>query len=426
MKSKIKNNKLFIFSIIFSLTFIVAFGMMIVPKLAKSNLDNPIDPSYKEVTVEDETVEPKGPKVEESITLEIGSELPTISSYFPNQEIPEGYTIKYYLNNKELALTDFTNIKDNLNYLNSTDTYQVIITIEETDYTSELKVVDTTKPTVTLKNLTITEGDKYTVKQFLKSYTDNSGSSSYTISYIDTKDSKYTTPGTYDIDIKVCDINKNCVEKIAKLTVNKFVLTKVKTITQEVVIKTEEIKYGIKKITSADITYDVYNDGSKKEIKRTNERSKIDQTTFNGTVESMKEEGISTYNNLSGTRNTILSLTNSYRTELNVSSLQVDKTLSIMATIRAMEIAYSGKFDHKRPDGRDWSTMWSDYLGKMPAGVIIGENLAYGYASDEDACDGWKNSPGHYANMTNPDFTHIGIGKFTYNGKTYWVQLFQG
>ena len=58
MKSKLKNNKLFIFSIIFCLTFIITFGIMIVPKLAKSNFDNSIDPSYKEVTV----VEPEEPE----------------------------------------------------------------------------------------------------------------------------------------------------------------------------------------------------------------------------------------------------------------------------------------------------------------------------------------------------------------------------
>lgn len=425
MKAKLKNNKLFIFSIIFFLNFFIVLGTILIPKLTKNNSNNSIDPSYKEVKIEEPT-KPSGPTIEPSLTLEIGSELPTITSYFPNQELSQEYTIKYYLNNQEISLEDFTSTKDTLYYLNSIDDYQVIVTIGDKDYVSELNVVDTTKPAVTLKSLTITEGDKYTIKQFLDSYNDNSGSSSYTISYVDMTDSKYTTPGTYDIEIKVCDLYKNCIEQIAKLTVNKFILTKVKTITQEVVIKTEVVKYGVKKITSADITYDVYNDGSKKEIKRVNERSKIDQTTFNGTVNDMKEEGISTYNTLGTTRNTILSLTNSYRTELNINGLQVDKTLSIMATIRAMEMAYSGEFSHERPDGRDWSTMWSDYLGSMPSSAILGENLAYGYASDEDACEGWKNSPKHYANMTNPDFTKIGIGKFTFNGETYWVQLFQG
>jgi uncharacterized protein YkwD len=90
-----------------------------------------------------------------------------------------------------------------------------------------------------------------------------------------------------------------------------------------------------------------------------------------------------------------------------------------------MEMAYSGKFSHTRPDGREWSTLWTDYSGSIPGGVVIGENLAYNYSSDEAACEGWRNSQGHYENMINPIFTKIGIGKFTFNGKTYWVQLLQ-
>jgi uncharacterized protein YkwD len=286
-------------------------------------------------------------------------------------------------------------------------------------------VVDTTPPEVSLKDVSITKGDSYSVKDFLSSYQDNSGSSSYTISFKSDEYSKINKVGNHSVTVTICDIYKNCVDKTATLVINEFVLKVTKTIEQEVVINTEEIKYGVKKITKAKITYDVYNDGSKKEVSRGTETTTIDQSTYDGTVKEMKEEATNTYDSLASSRDTILSITNQYRTEKNVTGLVADRTLSIMATIRAMEMAYSGKFSHTRPDGREWSTLWTDYSGSIPGGVVIGENLAYNYSSDEAACEGWRNSQGHYENMINPIFTKIGIGKFTFNGKTYWVQLLQ-
>ena len=178
-------------------------------------------------------------------------------------------------------------------------------------------------------------------------------------------------------------------------------------------------------MTRLDNTYNVYNDGSKKEVSRKNTTTKIDQSTFNGKVSTMKSEASSIYNSLSTTRNTVLNITNKYRKEVNASDLSLDPTLSLMATIRAMEMAYSGKFSHTRPDGREWSTLWEDYQGSKPAGVSIGENLAYGFSSDETACQGWRESEGHYKNMISVAYNKLGVGKYTFNGKTYWVQLFQ-
>jgi uncharacterized protein YkwD len=39
----------------------------------------------------------------------------------------------------------------------------------------------------------------------------------------------------------------------------------------------------------------------------------------------------------------------------------------------------------------------------------VGENIAYG-GNNSSIFQGLSNSPGHYANMTNPSFTHVGIG----------------
>jgi uncharacterized protein YkwD len=40
----------------------------------------------------------------------------------------------------------------------------------------------------------------------------------------------------------------------------------------------------------------------------------------------------------------------------------------------------------------------------------VGENLAWGPATDEDAIAAWMESPGHRANILNPNWKQIGVG----------------
>ena len=365
-------------------------------------------------------------KPKSELKLEVGSKLPELKDYFNVlYDNDLNSQIKYFYNNKEVSLDAISKLKNNQRVLTKVSTYKVSISSGENTYSSVLKVVDTTIPNVELKNLTITEGDSYNIKNFVKSYSDNSGSTSYTISYKDKSQSNLKKPGTHTISIVICDQNKNCLNKTTKLTINQFVLKVVKQVTQNVVTETKAIKYGVREITEVSITYDVYNDGSKKEKSRGTAKTRVDQSTFNAKTSDMKPEAIKLYSATSTVSQTVLRLTNQYRSEVNVTSLTLDKDLSIMATIRAMELAYSGKFSHTRPNGSDWSTLWPEYHGGKVYG-IMGENLAFGYSSDEAACEGWRKSKGHYENMINSNFTKMGVGKYTFNKKTYWVQLFQG
>ena len=50
----------------------------------------------------------------------------------------------------------------------------------------------------------------------------------------------------------------------------------------------------------------------------------------------------------------------------------------------------------------------------------IGENIANGYSSEENVMDGWLNSQGHCANIMNPNFTEMGVGRVG----NYWTQDF--
>jgi len=179
-------------------------------------------------------------------------------------------------------------------------------------------------------------------------------------------------------------------------------------------------KYG-------DVTYVYYDDGTKAITKLENFDYSIVANTFSASVSDMKPEAVSLYNSLGNTRSTVISKTNAYRTESGLVNLVEDQNLSIMATIRAIEIAYANKFSHTRPNGSSWTTLFTEYgykQGVVNGWMNKGENLAYGYNDDAAAVLGWRNSPEHYQNMVTPEFRKIGVGKYTLNGKVYTVQLF--
>ena len=52
-----------------------------------------------------------------------------------------------------------------------------------------------------------------------------------------------------------------------------------------------------------------------------------------------------------------------------------------------------------------------------------GENIAYN-SSVQAAFNALVNSSGHFRNMVNPDFTHIGVGVHVENGRVYVTQVF--
>ncbi len=398
--------------------------------------------------------------IKESLTVEIGQELPDITAYFEKIEKLENAKINYYSNKEEQKLESFCNIKDNKYYPKEIKEYEVKITANKDSYDSKLIVKDTTPPVVKTKDQTVTTGDKYDIKGFIAGYQDNSGIADYNIAYENNNQAAITAEGTHEIKMKVCDKSNNCVNVAAKLVVNKKAEVKKETkpktespkqepkktkpttpsnpktnpspsnevkptkqTTEKKVLNTVTSKYGTKIETYQILTYQNYSDGSRKLIKTGSKITEPLASSFNNVVRTMKSDATSTYNSNSASVSKIISITNGYRADEGVGNLSEDRNLGIMATIRAMEIAYSDKFSHTRPNGKSWDTMWNDY-GRSKSGTI-GENLGMGFSSDEGVCNGWKNSSGHYANMVKGAYTKVGIGKFRLNGTTYWVQLFQ-
>jgi len=51
------------------------------------------------------------------------------------------------------------------------------------------------------------------------------------------------------------------------------------------------------------------------------------------------------------------------------------------------------------------------YFITLTSGSLVGENLALGYESIEEAIEGWIASPGHCANLMNATFSEMGLSK---------------
>ena len=92
--------------------------------------------------------------------------------------------------------------------------------------------------------------------------------------------------------------------------------------------------------------------------------------------------------------------------------------------MRAIEINYSGIAyeQHFRPNGTLWTTLWDEYGLSIPSGRS--ENIAFNQKSDKKAFEALMNSEGHRKAILTGMYTKMGIGKFTFNNRTYYVQIF--
>lgn len=117
-----------------------------------------------------------------------------------------------------------------------------------------------------------------------------------------------------------------------------------------------------------------------------------------------------------------INLVNKERTGKGVKALSHDLELSKIAQIKAEDMAKLDYFEHISPTYGTVGEMLATFKYTWTA---YGENIAMGYETPKATVNGWINSPGHYKNMMNTNFTNIGSGYATSSdGTTYWVHLF--
>ncbi len=389
-------------------------GVVFIPKLKNLTIPDPNSgKNINPVSNEDKLIT--------TLKLESGSKLPQYSMFFSSEV--EEYDIKYYLDEQELTLDDISVVEKNVRYLTGTNKYRIELLNSNEKLVTTLEVVDTQKPAVVLKTINVNFGEEYNPKDFVNQYDDNSREYAFTVNLKDQKQKSFNKSGPHSVMIEVCDSSNNCTDQRASVIVGDKSDALTGTKEQKITIKTEPLKYGVKKITYVNVIYNVYKDGSTEELRRGSEEITVDQSGFNGTVETMKEEMNANYISYASSRTTILNKTNEYRKEKGVAALTLDENLSKVATLRAMEIAYSGMLSHNRPNGKDWTTMWEEYNNKE-RDIVMAENIAGEYNTDVEVVTEWHNSKSHNAIMLESRFTKIGIGKYSFNGKTYWVQHF--
>jgi uncharacterized protein YkwD len=95
------------------------------------------------------------------------------------------------------------------------------------------------------------------------------------------------------------------------------------------------------------------------------------------------------------------------------------------ALVHSTDMAQKHYFNHRQPDGSvpaDRATA-AGYRWRR-----VGENIASGQRTPEEAVASWLDSPGHCANIMNPAFTEMGAAYAIHpqnrNRTAYWTQVF--
>lgn len=193
---------------------------------------------------------------------------------------------------------------------------------------------------------------------------------------------------------------------------------------KEEVTEVLEEKYGTKKIKA--ITYNVikYDDGSI-EKNYSYDKTYYDKSGYNASTNDLLSEAKTVASQNRSIYQEVVGYVNGYRSAAGVEQITLDDELSVAATVRALEMAYSsGGMSHTRPNGSDCFTIFDELNINYMFG--LGENVAAGQTTASMVAQSWYNSPGHRANMEYSVFTKIGIGMYELGGTKYWVQLFVG
>jgi len=119
----------------------------------------------------------------------------------------------------------------------------------------------------------------------------------------------------------------------------------------------------------------------------------------------------------------VIRLTNIRRRENGLAPLMLNAELVQAAAAKVQDMFNSQYFAHRSPQGLDAGAFAENNGYEY---IMIGENLALGnFRSDAELVQGWMDSPGHRANILNPDFLEIGVAvrQGTFEGRSTWLAV---
>lgn len=122
-----------------------------------------------------------------------------------------------------------------------------------------------------------------------------------------------------------------------------------------------------------------------------------------------------------------LELLNQYRVTNGASVLIVSQALTAASDWMSNDMASKNYFSHTDLQGRSSFTRMKEY--GYTGSYSMAENIAAGNETGTSTFNQWKNSAGHNANMLNPIYRSIGVGRAysaQSNYRWYWTTDFGG
>lgn len=121
-------------------------------------------------------------------------------------------------------------------------------------------------------------------------------------------------------------------------------------------------------------------------------------------------------------RDRMLLRLNGLRAAVGAPPVRLCPALARSAQEYARQMSRDDRFSHTGADG---STVGQRIARSGYRPLLVAENLAAGQPTVARAVADWRQSPTHYAAMTNPRFRHVGFGYEPGRGSryaTFWVQ----
>jgi len=97
--------------------------------------------------------------------------------------------------------------------------------------------------------------------------------------------------------------------------------------------------------------------------------------------------------------------------------LSLEARLARAAQLHSRDMRENGFMGHTGSDGSNIAVRANRQGYEWSR---LGENVAWNYPTPASVVAGWLGSPGHCANIMNPQFTELGVGL----DGPYWTQLF--